>query len=268
MSRSKTKTKHRPTSTAGRPAGRQAATVSRPSADRRRTPAKVKLRPAVRHGAVAVLAGALVWVFWMSRPRWSADMRLWKAVGDSAFVLLLLTLALGPLVRLARPLTSLLPWRRQLGIWFAIVASIHGLLILNGWARWSLRRFLGYEFVPQLGREARMEPGFGLANLIGVVALGLALVLAATSSDWALRKLGASAWRWLHHSALFVFYLSLLHAGYFLFLHYTASFHKNVPPADWFRFPFVLLGATLVTLQIAAFTRTASRRRGTATATA
>jgi sulfoxide reductase heme-binding subunit YedZ len=132
-------------------------------------------------------------------------------------------------------------------------------LVVHGWARWSLRRFLGYEVVPQLGREVRLEPGFGLANLIGVTGLAFALMLAATSSDLALRRLGAPAWKWLHHGALFVFYLSLLHAGYFLFLHYTLSFHKQVPPADWFRFPFVALGSTVVLLQLAAFLKTAAR---------
>lgn len=186
-------------------------------------------------------------------------MRLWKAVGDAAFVLLLITLSLGPSARIARPATRLLPWRRQFGIWFALVAALHGVLVIHGWARWSLRRFLGYEQIPQLGREVRLEPGFGLANLIGVTALLIALVLAATSSDWALRRLGAPAWKWLHHSALFVFYLSLLHAGYFLFLHYTASFHKQVPPPDWFRWPFAALGTALLLLQATAFIKTAAR---------
>lgn len=69
----------------------------------------------------------------------------------------------------------------------------------------------------------------------------------------------APAWKWLHHSALFVFYLSLLHAGYFLFLHYTASFHTQVPPPDWFRFPFATLGTALVLLQATAFVKTAAR---------
>lgn len=225
-----------------------------PSA-RRRHP-----HPWVRHVTVAAGAAALVGVFWATRPTWDGEMRLWKAVGDSAFVLLLFTLCLGPAARLAWPVTQLLPWRRQLGIWFALVAALHGVLVVHGWARWSLRRFLGYEVVPQLGREARLEPGFGLANLVGLTALVFALVLAATSSDWALRRLGAPAWKWLHHSALFVFYLSLLHAGYFLFLHYTMSFHKQVPPPDWFRFPFVALGVALLLLQMGAFAQTTRRR--------
>lgn len=223
---------------------------------RRRRP-----RPLVRHVVVAALAGVLVWVFWASRPTWDPEMRLWKAAGDAAFGLLLVTLAIGPLARLVRPAARLTPWRRQLGIWFALVATAHGVLVVHGWARWGLRRFLGYEVVPALGREVRLEPGFGLANLIGLTALMFALVLAATSSDWALRRLG-SGWKWLHHSALFVFYLSLLHAGYFLFLHYTASFHKQVPPPDWFRAPFLVLGVGLLALQAAAFVKTtASRQR-------
>ena len=228
---------------------------------RRRAP-----RPLVRHAVVAALAGALVWGFWASRPTWSPEMRLWKAVGDAAFGLLVLTLVGGPLARLVRAATPLLAWRRQLGIWFAITATVHAVLIAHGWARWGLRRFLGYEVIPQLGREARLEPGFGLGNLVGLTALAFALVLAATSSDWAVRRLGPGAWRWLHHSALFVFYLSLLHAGYFLFLHYTLSFHKAVPPPDWFRTPFVAIGGGVLALQLAAFVKTSSRRVRTATA--
>ena len=248
--------------------GTKAAKRPRPPASRRPAPVATarmrpqrrrRARPLVRHVVVAAVAAALVGLFWSTRPTWDGEMRLWKAVGDAAFVLLLVALSLGPAARLARPVTRLLPWRRQLGIWFALVATLHGVLVVHGWARWSLRRFLGYEVVPQLGREVRLEPGFGLANLVGVTALTFALVLAATSSDWALRRLGAPAWKWLHHSALFVFYLSLLHAGYFLFLHYTLSFHKQVPPADWFRFPFVALGATVVLLQFAAFLKTAAR---------
>lgn len=149
-----------------------------------------------RHLVVAGMSFGLTWFFWSTRPNWVPEMRLWKAVGDAAYVLLIASLTLGPLARLmpaTRPWTR---WRRQLGIWFALTSTLHAILILNGWAEWSLRRFLGYEFVPQLGREARMEPGFGLANLVGIVALILALILAATSSDRAMRRLGRPAWVW------------------------------------------------------------------------
>ena len=187
-------------------------------------------------------------------------MRLWKAVGDAAYVLLLAALAIGPISKLFPSTRRWLRWRRQIGIWFALTASLHAVLIINGWARWSLRRFLGYEFIPQLGREARIEPGFGLANLIGSLALFLALVLAATSSDWMLRWFGRPAWQWLHRLAQAVLLLALLHGGYFLFIHYTESFHKAPLALDWFRIPFLLSGLGVIALEVVAFARVAGRR--------
>jgi len=217
----------------------------------------------VRHGILAVASAVLIWIFWLTRPKWEAEMRLWKAVGDAAYVLLLVALILGPVSKLIASTRPWLRWRRQVGIWFALVAALHGVLIINGWARWSLRRFLGYEFVPQLGREVRLEPGFGLANLVGVVALILALVLAATSSDRALRTLGLPAWTWLHRLSQTVLILTLLHGSYFLFIHYTLSFHKNPPAPDWFRIPFLAVGLTVLAIQFGAFVRTipTSRRQ-------
>ena len=218
----------------------------------------------VRHLAAGLIAAVAFGLFWASRPQWSPDMRLWKAVGDSALVLLLLTMAIGPVGRLWRVAGRLLPFRRELGIWFAVVASVHTVLILNGWARWSVMQLLGYEFVPQLGRTARMEPGFGLANIIGLMALTWGLALAATSSDFALRRLGPAAWKWLHNGAYVIFWLTTAHVGYFMFLHYTLSFHKQPPAPDWFRMPFLLLAGSIVVLQVVAFVATVRKRRGKA----
>lgn len=185
--------------TSRRPARRHSARSGRTQID---SPVQTgHKRSGRRHVIVASASAVIGWVFWLSRPNWVAEMRLWKAAGDTAYVLLLAGLALGPVATIWPSARPWLRWRRQIGIWFALVATLHGVLILNGWARWGLRRFLGYEFVPQLGREARLEPGFGLANLIGAVALVLALILAATSSDRALRTLGRPAWSWLHRLA-------------------------------------------------------------------
>ncbi|MDW3178650.1 MAG: ferric reductase-like transmembrane domain-containing protein [Acidimicrobiia bacterium] len=219
-------------------------------------PSKTRRRRLTRHVVVAASSASLVGIFWATRSNWESEMRLWKAVGDASFMLLLAALAAGPIARLMPSARGLLRWRRQLGIWFALTATVHGVLILDGWARWSLRRFLGYEFIPQLGREARIEPGFGLANLVGSVALVLALILGATSSDWAMRRLGRKSWAWLHRLAHTVLVLSLLHGSYFLFMHYTESFHKRTPPElDWFRMPFLLIGLAVIGLQFLAFAR-------------
>lgn len=220
----------------------------------------------VRHGVILGMALVATWLFWASRPQWSADMRLWKAIGDASLVLLLATVALGPLARLWRPARRLLSWRREIGIWFGVLATVHTVLILNGWARWSLGRLFGYEFVPQLGRTARMEPGFGLANLLGLLALAWTLALVATSTDRAVRRLGARAWKWLHNATHTIFYLATVHVAYFLFIHYSRSFHRQPPPPDWFRAPFVVLAVAVVVLQLAAFAATVRRRRGRAAA--
>lgn len=233
-----------------------------PDAAKRRPPALSPFVEATgRHVIVLLVAGLLLVAFWLSRPEWSSEMRLWRAVGDAAVMLLFASLAIGPLARLCGPAGRLVVWRRQIGIWAAILAGLHALLIVDGWAQWSARRFLGYELVAQLGREARMEPGFGLANLVGLVALVWLLILLATSSDRALRFLGPPAWKWVHHGSYVAFYLVLLHSIYFLFLHYTLSFHRPPAPPNWFRWPLLLLGILVLVLQWTSFWRTARRRR-------
>jgi sulfoxide reductase heme-binding subunit YedZ len=217
---------------------------------------------ALKHLVVGSLAGALTILFVTSRPEWSFDHRIWRATGDASLMLLYAALLAGPLAqfwpKLAAPLVK---HRRELGIWFGLLALLHTVLILNDWVRWDVMRFLGYEFVPELGRLARMEPGFGLANLMGLVAVLISLALVATSGDWAVRRLGASAWKFLQYSSYTVFYLSALHSAYFLFMQFTQHFHKGVPDFNWFRYPFLILTLVLIGFQVAAFLRSVSREQ-------
>lgn len=215
----------------------------------------------IRHTVVVLIAAALTAVFWFTRMDWDPEMRAWRAVGDASIMLLFGSLVLGPLGRLWRPAARTLPWRRELGIWFALLAAVHTVLVLINWVQWDWGRLMGYEFIPQLGRDARMEPGFGLANLMGLFAMLWALVLAATSSDRGVRLLGTSAWKWLHNGSYVIFYLVVIHAAYFLFIHYTMSFHREAAPVNWFRWPLVWLGLGVVVLQWAAFVKTVRRRR-------
>lgn len=216
----------------------------------------------VRHVIVGSAALLLTYGFWLSRPQWVADMRLWRAVGDASLLLLYVTLAAGPLARLLPRLARLLPYRRETGIWFGLLALAHTLLILNGWARWNIKLFLGYEFVPEVGRFLRLESGFGMANLLGLAAVVLTVPLMVTSADWAVRVLGGSAWKFLHYSSYTIFWLAVLHTAYFLFIHYTPHFHRRPPPdPNWFRWPFVVLTLAVAVLQVAAFLRTVLRQK-------
>jgi methionine sulfoxide reductase heme-binding subunit len=215
-----------------------------------------------RHIVVMVPSLLLTSFFWFSRMEWDAEMRLWRAVGDSSWVLLCISLLMGPLARVWKPVARLVTWRREIGIWFGVLTLAHAFLILNGWVRWDSMRFLGYEFIPELGRLTRLEPGFGLSNALGLFALNWALLLTATSSTWAIKRLGNSAWKWLHSGAYIIFYLVTLHVFYFLFMHYTVSFHRSVPPnPNWLGTPFILLTLSVPILQAIAFIKTVSQRR-------
>ena len=219
----------------------------------------------LRHLIVGLVAAGITYIFWLTRPQWVDEMRFWRAVGDASFMLLVSTLALGPLVKLWPPLSRVLPWRREMGIWYGLLAFGHTFLVLDGWVRWDFLRFFGYEFLPQFDRYARLEPGFGLANVMGIVAVAGTLLLVAKSSNWAVNRLGSQAWKWLQNGAYVVFYLVALHTFYFLFMHYTISFHRPVPDdANWFRFPFLALLAVVPILQAIAYFKAVKRRSGTA----
>lgn len=214
------------------------------------------------HTVVGVSGALLTYLFWLSRPDWVAEMRFWRAVGDASLIFLYLTLALGPAARILRSVNVFLPYRRELGIWFGIFAIIHTIIIFDGWVRWDVLQFMGYQFVPQLGRMVRLESGFGMANILGLLAVLLALPLMATSADWATRKLGGSAWKFLHYGAYTIFYLVALHTAFFLYIHYTDSFHRTTPEdANWFQIPFAILTLIVIALQVGAFFTTVRRQR-------
>lgn len=221
-----------------------------------------------RHVTVAVLAGGLGLAFWASRLEWDPEMRLWRAVGDSGFALLAFALAAGPITTLWPRARVLLLWRRPLGIWFALTSLLHAYLVWDGWARWSLARLFGYQDLPLEDGTTTVltDPGFGLANLVGLVALFWALIIAAVSSDRALAALGPRSWKYVQQFSYVVFYLVGLHAAYFLFLHYELSlvnlvFQKGLAPPNWFGAWFAFVFVAVLVLQLAAFVRIVANRR-------
>ncbi len=214
-----------------------------------------------RNLIVGLIGAALIYMFWITRPQWSSDMRFWRAVGDSSLILLYMALALGPMARFVPRVGMLLPYRRELGIWFGIYAILHTIIILDGWVLWDFYQFMGYQYIPAIDQTVRLESGFGMANILGLMAVLIALPLMATSTDWAVRVLGVNAWKFLHYGAYTIFYAVALHTAYFLYIHYTVSFHRTVPDPNWFQFPFAVLTAVLVALQVGAFIKTVAKDR-------
>ncbi|MAZ67730.1 hypothetical protein CL652_03100 [bacterium] len=223
----------------------------------------------LRHILFAVIAAALVGLVWMLNSTWSPDMRLWKSFGGSSFFLLWFAVFIGPAAVIWPPLNRILSFRREAGVWFTIVALIHGYLILDGWVRWSVWGFFGYQYITEVDTYLRVEAGFGLANLIGLMALVFALALAATSFDRAVNWLGVSSWKWLHMFAYVIFYLSVAHVVYFAFIHYTPSLQRvmmGAPteyPVNPLRYYYLAALLSVFVVQAWAFVKTVRKQRNT-----
>ncbi|MDZ4065392.1 MAG: ferric reductase-like transmembrane domain-containing protein, partial [Tabrizicola sp.] len=165
--------------------------------------------------------------------------------------------------RLWRPAMPLIPFRREMGIHGCLLAVVHAVIILVGWLEWDLMRLFGFEWHPDLLTYVMLQQGFGLSNALGIAALILTSVLAATSSDAAIRRLGLSGWKFLQMGVLPLWWLTVAHVGYFLFLHFL-SFHRATPEPNPLQYWFVGLVVLVLGLRSTAYLRTISAKGGSA----
>ena len=204
-----------------------------------------------RHLLVITFAVVATIIFLFSRAEWSTMHRWNRAVGDVSLIFVATAMMLGPLSRLWRKASGILLYRREFGIYAVLLALIHAIIILIGWVDFDLMRLVGFEFHPGLQRYVMVQHGFGLANLIGVLALIYGTILAITSNDRSLRVLGLYVWKFVQRGTYVLWWLSVVHVGYFLFMHFL---HYHVQPSDpnWFKWPFVGLVGIVIFLQIIA----------------
>lgn len=166
-----------------------------------------------------------------------------------SFILLFLILIIGPLGKLKKPMKSALPlaatwsWRGELGIWFTITVLVHFVLL---WLERPLTQMI------KIGGG-----GYGLANLLGLVALTWALFLTITSLNKVIMFIGLGAWKWLHSFTYVVFYLSSAHIVYYQFF---STYTGEVGP-DWFGYIVVTMAVTVIALQLIAFALEVSKHR-------
>ena len=227
----------------------------------------------LRHLGMAGLSALLVYLFYLSYsawgvqpalwPDWGQDHPFWRAWAHAAFVLLFLSLILSPTSTLWKPVKRLLSWRRELGIWFAVLALGHGYAIWDRWARWDVGTLFGFEYVEELGSYLLARPEVGIMNMMGLVMLPMILLLAVTSSDRAVDFLGASSWKWIHRSLVHaIFYIAMLRGVlYFFYFFQTTPPNWQVYPSIWFLYVFLGMGLVAVSLQGAAFAKTVLQRK-------
>lgn len=133
-----------------------------------------------------------------------------RALGACALVNLHVILLVGPLARLSPRCAPLLYNRRHLGVMTFALALLHALVALvyyGGFgiepAPWAL--FGGYG----LGVHPAQAP----FEVLGLLALIVLFLMAATSHDFYLANLSAGLWKWLHMSVYGAYALLVLHVA-------------------------------------------------------
>ena len=118
--------------------------------------------------------------------------------GFWALYLLLASLAITPLRRLHKRLAWLIRFRRMLGLFAFFYACLHLATYV-----WLFSAFDVQSMLDDVLKRRFITVGF--------LAWLTLLALAATSTTWAIRKLGGKRWTWLHRSVYAAAMLGVLH---------------------------------------------------------
>ena len=154
------------------------------------------LRPLVLLACALPLA-LLLWAGLQGQLGSNPIERIVTSTGDWSLRLLLATLAVTPL-RKQLGLHALARWRRFLGVWSFVYALLH--LAAYAWLD------LGLDLAEIL-HDLMTRP----VITVGWLALAFMLPLGLTSTNGAIRRLGAQKWQRLHRLVYLVAILSVLH---------------------------------------------------------
>jgi len=144
------------------------------------------------------------------RPNATVETALIRGLGTCAFLLLHVVLSIGPLARLDRRFLVLLYNRRHLGVAMLVVALAHG--------AFSIVQFHGFSdrnpLVNLLTANTRFD---SLASFpfqpLGLLALVILFLMAATSHDYWLANLTAPTWKRLHMLVYVAYPLLVAHVA-------------------------------------------------------
>lgn len=155
-----------------------------------------------------------------TRPPDNAILRM-RAFGSCAFLMLSFILCIGPLARLDKRYLPILYNRRHFGVMTAIVAFTHAVYVLNWY----------FSFAPISQLEGLLSSNLSYTQILGfpieilgVAALLILAVLAATSHDFWLAYLSAPVWKALHLLIYpaYVFVVAHVALGYFQDVEHSA----------------------------------------------
>jgi nitrite reductase/ring-hydroxylating ferredoxin subunit/DMSO/TMAO reductase YedYZ heme-binding membrane subunit len=133
-----------------------------------------------------------------------------RAFGTCAFFMLTIILSIGPLARLDRRFLPLLYNRRHFGVLAFFVALLHGWFTVEWYAVQSA--------LPNLYDELTKVPDYGKFigfpfKTLGIGALLILFLMAATSHDYWLVFLTPSVWKRLHMALYVAYGLVVMHVA-------------------------------------------------------
>jgi DMSO/TMAO reductase YedYZ heme-binding membrane subunit/nitrite reductase/ring-hydroxylating ferredoxin subunit len=133
-----------------------------------------------------------------------------RAFGCCAFLMLSAILCIGPLARIDRRFLTLLNNRRHLGVATFIIAVLHFWLLIE----WYLARNDLSGFANELTTWSDYGKFIGFPFMaLGIVALLILFLMAATSHDFWLAFLRPPAWKALHMALYLAYGLVVLHVA-------------------------------------------------------
>jgi DMSO/TMAO reductase YedYZ heme-binding membrane subunit len=136
---------------------------------------------------------------------------LMRALGTCAIVLLHIVLCIGPLVRLDRRFLPLLYNRRHLGVLMFTLALSHGVFsIVQFHALGTLNPLVSVLVSNQRYTSISQVP----FQALGLAALVILFVMAATSHDFWLHNLTAPVWKALHMGVYLAYTFIVLHVAF------------------------------------------------------
>ncbi len=161
-------------------------------------------------GGLVLYLGLFIGVGFARHPTATIEALLIRGFGTAALLLLHIILSIGPLCRIDSRFLPLLYNRRHLGVTMFVLALAHGVFSLITF------HFLGNlnPLVSVLVSNGRFD---SLSQFpfqpLGVAALGVLFLMAATSHDFWLANLSAPVWKALHMLVYVAYALVVLHVA-------------------------------------------------------
>ena len=167
-----------------------------------------RLYDVILAGSVALYLALFVGIGSLVHPNATAETLLIRGFGTAALLLLHVILGIGPLSRLNPRFLPLLYNRRHLGVTTFLLALVHGVFSMVQFHALGDRNPLVSVFVsnPRYGSFTQFP-----FQSLGVFALLILFVMAATSHDFWLNNLTPAIWKRIHMSVYLAYALLVAH---------------------------------------------------------